>query len=324
MTIRELLHGLKHPENRGENLVALGYMAGWRMVRLLPLPVARRLFNLGADLASKNGKGMPQLRANLARVVGAENVTDELIRASVRSYARYWLEAFRLPSMTGDADLHDRLVAGMVGMDQLDAALQSGRGVILTLPHTGNWDMAGTFLVGHHGQFTTVAERVKPEALFNAFVDFRQSLGFDVLALTGGQNPPFAQLKEVLEAGGVVCLMGERDLRKSGVPTMFFGEQTSMPAGPALLALETGAALHVAHSWFDGDTGWGFSVSDEVDVDDLPTTVQRLADLFAANIAAHPEDWHMLQPLWFSDLDQDRGPNSRSADTLDNSVEEED
>lgn len=323
MTIRELLHNLKYPESRGENLAALGYITGWRVVRLLPLPVARTLFNLGADLASRRGRGMPQLRDNLARVVGAENVSTQLVRESVRSYARYWLEAFRLPSMIAQPGLHAQLVAGMVGMDQLDAALASGRGVILTLPHTGNWDMAGTFLVGHHGQFTTVAERVKPETLFTAFVEFRQSLGFDVLALSGGQTPPFAQLKKVLESGGVVCLMGERDLRQSGVPTMFFGEETSMPAGPALLALETGAALHVAHSWFAGDS-WGFSVSDEVEVDDLPTTVQRLADLFAANIAAHPEDWHMLQPLWFSDLDPDRGPNARATEAPNNSVDGED
>lgn len=312
MTIREFISELKRPENRGENLAALGYLSGWRVVRLLPLPVARRLFNLGADLASRRGKAMPQLRANLTRVVGAENVTDSLVRDATRSYARYWMEAFRLPTIAGQPGLHAQLQAGMVGMEQLDTALQSGRGVILTLPHTGNWDMAGTFLVGHHGQFTTVAERLKPEALFNAFVDFRKSLGFDVLALTGGETPPFTQLKQVLESGGVVCLMGERDLRQSGVVTTFFGEETSMPAGPARLALETGAALHVAHSWFEGE-GWGLSVSDEVEVDNLNDTVQRLADLFAANIAAHPQDWHMLQPLWFKDLDPERGPRSRAA-----------
>lgn len=312
MSIREILRDLTRSggqQRRGENLSALGYLMGWRVVRLLPLPVARWLFNAGADLASRKGRGMSQLRANLARVVGDDNVTDQLVRDATRSYARYWLEAFRLPSIARDPGLQAVLKAGLVGQDQLDRAIRSGRGVILTLPHTGNWDMAGTFLVGHNGGFTTVAERLEPEALFNAFVEFRESLGFDVIPLTGGEAPPYDRLKQVLMRGGVVCLMGERDLRQTGVRTQFFGEETSMPAGPARLALDTGASLHVVHSWFDGP-GWGLSVSDEVEVDNLPDTVQRIADLFAANIAAHPADWHMLQPLWFSDLDPDRGPNA--------------
>lgn len=306
MSMRDALRNVL----RGEDISALGYLAGWRLVRVLPLPVARKLFDTGADLASRRGRGMPVLRANLARVVGAENVTDQLIRESVRSYARYWMEAFRLPSLAGDPDLYRVLRAGLVGQEHLDASIGSGRGTILTLPHTGNWDMAGVFLVSHHGQFTTVAERVRPEALFKAFVDFRESLGFEVIPLTGGDTPPYERLKSVLQSGGVVCLLGERDLRHTGVRTTFFGEVTSMPAGPARLAMETGACLHVVHSWFEGSR-WGFSVSPEVEVDNLTDTVQRIADLFATNIRDHPADWHMLQPLWFSDLDPDRGPHAR-------------
>lgn len=293
-----------------ENVSAVGYLAGWRFVRMLPYPLARWVFNAGADVASKSGKGMEQLRANLARVVGPANVTSELVKQSVRSYARYWLEAFRLPSIAKDPQLLGDLRRGVVGLEFLDESLAKGKGVILTLPHSGNWDMAGAFLVSHHGQFTTVAERVKPEHLFKTFVNFRESLGFDVIPLTGGETPPFEHLKSVLVDGGIVCLLGERDLRHSGVPTMFFGEPTSMPAGPAQLAIETGAALHVVHSWFDGD-GWGLSVSDAVDVDSLSGTVQRIANLFAANIAAHPTDWHMLQPLWFVDLDPERLANTQ-------------
>ncbi|WP_080794693.1 phosphatidylinositol mannoside acyltransferase [Corynebacterium pacaense] len=305
MKIRKLL-------NR-ENFTAFGYLAGWRVVRLIPLPLARALFNFAADRVSRNGRGMEQLRANLSRVVGSENVTRALVRASTRSYARYWMEAFRLPSIARDPDLMDQLRDGFVGLELLDASLERGDGVILTLPHTGNWDLAGAFLVDHHGQFTTVAERLRPKRLFDAFVEFRESLGFEVIPLDGGQTPPFIRLREVLERGGVVCLLGERDLRRSGVRTRFFGETTSMPAGPAQLAIETGAALHVVHSWFEGD-GWGLSVSDAVEVDELSATVQRISDLFAANIAAHPQDWHMLQPLWFADLDPDRGPLAADRD----------
>lgn len=288
-----------------ENLSAYGYLAGWRFIRMLPFPVSQAIFRFGADMASKSGAGMGQLRANLARVVGPENVTRDLIKQATRSYARYWLEAFRLPTIAQDPALIAELKRGVVGLDLLDASLAKGKGVILTLPHSGNWDMAGAFLVSHHGQFTTVAERVKPERLFEAFVEFRESLGFEVLPLSGGAEPPFARLKERLNAGGIVCLLGERDLRHNGVETEFFGETTSMPAGPAQLAIETGAALHVVHSWFGGKQ-WGLSVSDAVPVDNLTETVQRIAHLFAANIAAHPTDWHMLQPLWFSDLDPAR------------------
>ncbi|RSZ61639.1 phosphatidylinositol mannoside acyltransferase [Corynebacterium hylobatis] len=284
---------------------ALGYLAGWRLVRHMPDRFADAVFTAGADLASDHGRGMEMLRRNLSRVVGAENVTAELVRDSVRSYARYWREAFRLPAIKDDPDLGARLMAGMEGREHLEASLSSGRGVVLALPHSGNWDMAGLFVVRHYGPFTTVAERLKPEVLYDAFVDFRESLGFEVLAHAGG-TPPYPRLRRVLEDGGTVALLGERDLKRRGVPVEFFGEETTMPAGPAQLALDTGAALHVAHCWFPGD-GWGLSVSEEIEVDTLGDTVQRIADGFAANIAAHPADWHMLQPLWPADVDPGRG-----------------
>ncbi|MHA2789113.1 phosphatidylinositol mannoside acyltransferase [Corynebacterium sp. S7] len=284
-----------------ENLSALGYLAGWKLIGKLPSRLVNGLFNWGADRASKNGKGMEMLRRNLTRVVGAENVTADLVKASVRSYARYWREAFRLPQLAGDPSLVERISEEMVGRDLLDKSINEGKGVILTLPHSGNWDMAGMWLYTEYGQFTTVAERVKPEVLFEAFVEFRESLGFEVIALTGEKVPPFQQLKEVLERGGIVCLLGERDLSDRGVPAKFFGEETTMPAGPAQLAIETGAPLHAVHCWFtgtDNDPGWGISVSAPVKVTTLEETVQRISDLFAANIAAHPVDWHMLQPQW--------------------------
>lgn len=286
--------------NVRERLTAAAYIAGWKVVGALPQRLTARLSDLAADRVSDNGAGMEQLRRNLTRVVGAENVTRELVRDSMRSYARYWLEAFQLPRIAGDPELMGVLDAGLTGREHLDAALAKGRGVILTLPHTGNWDMAGVWLVHNYGQFTTVAERLKPEQLFDAFVSYRESLGFDVLALTGGERPPYERLREVLESGGIVCLLGERDFGGRGVPVTFFGEETTFPVGPAKLAMETGAELLVVHSWFDGE-GWGLSASAPVAVTTLEETAQRIADGFAANIAKHPEDWHMLQPLWPAD-----------------------
>ncbi|WP_411702245.1 phosphatidylinositol mannoside acyltransferase [Corynebacterium sp. LaCa142] len=288
-----------------QDVAAAGYLAGWKVVRRLPEPVARTIFRWGADFASDHGRGMDGLRGNLTRVVGAENVTRELVRDSMRSYMRYWMEAFRLPAIHADPQLHERLMSGLKGLEHFDASAQSGRGVILALPHSGNWDMAGVFLVGHYGQFTTVAERLKPEVLFDAFVDYREELGFEVLPLTGGAATPFARLKEALQEGGVVCLLAERDITRRGITVDFMGEEANMAAGPAQLAIETGAALHVVHSWFEGD-GWGLSVSPEVQVTDIKETTQRMADGFAANIQHHPEDWHMLQPQWNEDVERRR------------------
>ena len=288
-----------------ERLAAAGYIACWRIVRYLPRPLAAWLFERGADYASDNGKGIEQLRRNLSRVVGPENVTRDLVRDSMRSYMRYWLEAFRLPAIHSDPRLHERLLTGMRGKEHSDASIASGRGVIFALPHSGNWDMAGVFCVNHYGGFTTVAERVKPEVLFDAFVDYRESLGFTVVPLTGGSASPYPRLKETLERSGVVCLLADRDLTRTGVTVDFMGEEANVAAGPAQLAIETGAALHVVHSFFDGE-GWGLTVSPEVEVTTLQETCQRMADGFAENIRQHPADWHMLQPQWNEDVDRRR------------------
>ncbi|SQG64803.1 lipid A biosynthesis lauroyl acyltransferase [Corynebacterium renale] len=288
--------GAEVAEGDSVDIATVGYLAGWKCARFIPHHLLRSLGNCAADCVSKNGRGMEQLRRNLIRVVGAENVTSHLVRDAVRSYTRYWVEAFSLSSMAGDPRVMNTIAAGVQGRERFDASYSRGKGVVLVLPHTGNWDMAGMFLVQEYGSFTTVAERVKPEVLFDAFVDFRNSLGFEVLPLTGGQAP-YPQLQVVLREGGVVCLVGERDFKGSGIPVTFFDEETTMPPGAVELALSTGAALHVVHSWFD-DEGWGLSVSEEIPRSEATTMQQQVADIFARNIAEHPEDWHMLQPLW--------------------------
>ena len=296
-----------------EQLTAAGYIAGWNIVGALPAGLTSLAARWAADRVSDDGAGMEMLRRNLTRVVGPEHVTRELVQDSMRSYARYWVEAFRLPRLAGDPALDSKLSAGLEGRHHLDFALSQGKGAVLTLPHSGNWDMAGMWLVAHYGQFATVAERLRPEALFNAFVEFRETLGFEVVPLSGAARAPYARLKEVLEGGGIVCLLGERDFTRAGVPVSFFGEATTFPAGPAKLALDTGAPLLVAHSWFTGtrrDPGWGMRVSAPVKVTTLEATVQRVAGAFAANIAAHPADWHMLQPLWPADAPK---PSRRKA-----------
>lgn len=289
----------------GGHLTDWGYAAGWRVVRAMPELVARNVFGAGAHYAARNG-GPKQLRKNLARVLGVEpaRVPDGLIRASLASYARYWREAFRLPTMDHEALGRELSV---LDIERVWAALDAGRGAILALPHSGNWDMAGVWLAQNHGTFTTVAERLKPESLYHRFIAYRESLGFEVLPLTGGERPPFEVLCERLRDNRVVCLMAERDLSRTGVQVNFFGEPTRMPAGPAKLAVETGAALFPVHCWYEPG-GWGMQVYPELDTSsgDVTVITQALADRFARNIAAHPADWHMMQPQWLADLSEER------------------
>ena len=290
-----------------------GYAAGWMAVRAMPEFAARTAFDTGARYAARHG-GPNQLRKNLARVIGVPpaGVPDALMRASLASYGRYWRETFRLPTMNHRA-LAREINDSFRGRDNLDAAL-AGPGAVVALPHSGNWDTAGVWAVHTYGTFTTVAERLQPESLYRRFIDYREGLGFEVLPLSGGGRPPFEVLCERLRDNRLVCLMAERDLTRTGVEVEFFGEPTRMPAGPAKLAIETGAALLPAHCWFEGN-GWRVCVQPPLDCGsgDVGAVTQALADQFATNIAAHPADWHMLQPQWLADLSDARQARLREA-----------
>jgi KDO2-lipid IV(A) lauroyltransferase len=275
------------------------------LLRFAPEDLSTRAFRAGADLAARrNGPGACQLRQNLARVLpdATATVLDALVRDGLRSYARYWQEAFMLP-WADHATLVGRLDEAMDGVEHLNDALARGRGVVVALPHSGNWDMAGLWLVEHHGAFSTVVERLEPEALYDRFVSYRASLGFDIIPLTGSGSPT-PRLVRRLHAGGVVCLLADRDLTGAGMAVEFFGATARMPPGPARLAAATGATLLVVGCWFTAD-GWGIRIHPPVPVPDRSAVMQAtqtVADRFATDIAAHPQDWHMLQPLWTDDL----------------------
>ncbi|WP_020672580.1 phosphatidylinositol mannoside acyltransferase [Amycolatopsis nigrescens] len=292
----------------GHKMSDLGYAAGWRLVRRLPASVSSTAFSLGADFAvRRNGGGVQQLRRNLARVVpqADEAELDELLRRSMRSYARYWQEMFRLPSID-PAAVHGKVSETISGVENLDAALAEGNGAVMVLPHSGNWDAAGIWMVHYAGSFTTVVERLRPESLYERFVAFRESLGFEILPASGGLGS-FRVLLQRLRSNKVVCLVGDRDLTSAGIPVTFFGEQTKMPGGAARLAASTGAALLPVGSWFTED-GWGIRIHPRIRVnarEEVPAATQALADIFAGDIAAHPADWHMLQKFWLADLTGD-------------------
>ncbi|MET9622673.1 MULTISPECIES: phosphatidylinositol mannoside acyltransferase [unclassified Streptomyces] len=285
------------------------YGLGWATVKKLPEPVAAGLGRRIADIAWKRrGKSVLRLESNLARVVpdATPERLAELSQAGMRSYMRYWMESFRLPTWSkervGDSvDIKD--------VHYLEEGLASGRGVILALPHLANWDLAGVWVTRSLGvPFTTVAERLKPETLYDRFVAYRESLGMEVLPHTGGSA--FGTLARRLRAGGLVCLVADRDLSANGTEVTFFGDTARMPAGPAILAQQTGALLLPVTLWYDDSPVMKGRIYAPVDVPETGTRAEKtsvmtqlLADAFATGIADHPEDWHMLQRLWLADLE---------------------
>lgn len=289
------------------NPAELGYGAAWRVLRHVPRPVAGLGFEAGGDLAARRGgAGVARLRANLARVVpglaGAE--LDRLVRAAMRSYARYWNEAFRLPALD-PGTIHDGMHGAATGIGPGIAAMQAGRGVVYALPHAGNWDVAGVYILEEmrrHGlpaEMTTVVERLEPESVFRRFVSYRESLGFEIVAQDDGRAAHLA-LTRRLRAGGLVCLVSDRDLTGGGVEVGFFGESVRFPSGPASLAALTGAALYPVGPYFLPRGRWGVTVLPEIPVPDrtaVRKATQELASAFEELIAAHPADWHMLQEL---------------------------
>ena len=295
-------------------LVDRGYALGWALVCRVPESWARSAFMFAGDVAwRRQGRGVQRLEANLRRVIGPEASGKELralSRAAMRSYARYWLEVFRLPVISKERIVGDMRSNG--GEKTAFTWLAAGRGVVLALPHMGNWEQAGAWiiLIGA-GKFTTVAERLKPESVYQRFVAFRESLGFEVLPASGG-NSRFGVLAQRLRAGGLVCLPADRDVTGSGIEVEFFGEKARMMGGPAALAVQTGAALMPVTLWYEGPY-WAVHVHEEIPVPDggsrrdkVAVMTQQMARVFEAGVAAHPQDWHMLQRVFVADFEPGR------------------
>lgn len=288
------------------------YAGAWGLVRRLPERVAYRLFDAVADLVWRSRRGpVLRLEANLrrARPDASSEQLRALSRAGLRSYLRYWCDAFRLPDWSRDR------VVGSVRVENehyLRDALGAGRGVLAALMHMGNWDHAGAWASLTGAPVVTVAERLRPERLYTRFLAYREGLGMEILPLTGGDGDLLDTLSRRLRAGRLVPLLADRDLRASGIPVELLGEPTRMPPGPAMLALRTGAALHPVSIWYEPE-GSGrhrlvIRFHDEVVApasgrtrEKVTAMTQEVAAVFGTAITAHPEDWHMLQPLWLRD-----------------------
>ncbi|MGB3686271.1 MAG: phosphatidylinositol mannoside acyltransferase [Ornithinimicrobium sp.] len=305
-----------------ERIALVLFRTGWRGTRLLPEPVAYGLFDAVALLTyRRQTRDVQAMRANYRRVRPGLSTgdLDDLVRSGMRSYMRYWCDAFRLP----DRSMSDLAAAvRCTGDEPVRADVAAGRGQVLFLGHLGNWDTAGAWATGHLAPVTTVAERLKPEQLYAEFTHFRERLGMTILPLTG-EAGVFGRLVRAVRGGAFVPLLADRDLSDTGVLVDFCGYRAAMAAGPAALAVATGAPLRPVAVHYEPMPGRGrgpraqrIVIAFGPAVTDPQTgstgeraaaMTQACADYLAEAVRAHTQDWHMMQRVFIDrSLDQER------------------
>jgi len=291
-----------------QTVSAWGYFAAWRILRWLPENFVYARANAVADyLVKRNGKSVARLRSNLART--QPNITaldlDLLVYSGMRSALRYWCDTFRFPDWS-----RERILGTVTFNDEsiLMDAVAAGNGAIVTLPHCGNYDHAAAYFCARGAKIVTVAEHLKPEKLFKKFMQYRSDFGMESLPLDGRVIPTLMQR---IRTGCVIALAADRDLSKSGIDVNFFGGPARMPAGPALLAIRTGAPFISAYVSY---TPTGIHIdftrmqtpTEGTETARVAALVQKSADLFAEGIAKYPQDWHMMQRIWIDGDFKDR------------------
>lgn len=283
------------------------YRFGALAARRLPALVAAGLVTpagVGANLTSPERRGMIERHLRRADPSLQGLSLRRAVQEAFDSYARYWLESFRLPNLSVgavergfDVDGYQHIVEG----------LEAGNGVILVLPHLGGWEWAGRWIVDQGHEITVVVEKIEPPELFQWFVDLRSALGMHVVALGADAGKT---VMRALRDNHVVCLLADRDLQGGGPEVEFFGERTTLPAGPATLAFRTGAPILPTGVYFtprvDGHAAWVRSplpvIRTEARLrDDVARTTQLLAHELEILIRRAPSQWHLFQPNWPSD-----------------------
>jgi KDO2-lipid IV(A) lauroyltransferase len=277
------------------------YLSAWKLIGLLPERMAYKLANFVADqIYRKNGKGIQRLRSNYQRVKPgySKEELDKLTKLGMRSYMRYWFDTFRLNKWS-----KERIVKTTKVNDEylLRDPITNKLGCIVALPHAGNWDHAAAYFCSTGINLTTVVEKLKPEAIFQKFLDYRQSIGIEAISHKEKSIPILTQR---LQDGKLVALVADRDMSRNGVEVEFFDGIAKMPSGPAILAIKTGAPLITAYIgylstgieiFFDQTTPPPTTGSDS---EKIKVITQSIADNFARRIKENPVDWHMLQRIW--------------------------
>jgi KDO2-lipid IV(A) lauroyltransferase len=300
-------------DSQKDRAIYLAYRAGAVAAQSLPGPVgeaAARGIGRALSVAMPGRRRMASRHLRRASGGTLRGVAlERAVNGAFESYARYWLEMFRLPYESRAAiDEHFEID----GYEHVEAALAAGRGCILALPHLGGWEHAGTWLHAvRREHILVVVEPVEPPELFDWFVEVRGAMGMEVVP-TGGDAA--ARVVSALGENRIVCLVSDRDLSGDGVDVEFFGEHTTLPGGPALLALRAQAPLIPVVVYFRARGGHLGIVRPPLDTtrqgklrDDVVRITQALAHEFESLIAAAPEQWHLMQPNWPSDRPSTNG-----------------
>ena len=278
------------------------YRIGRAVTTALPEPVLYELaFIAGGVVARVNRKKRAVVRRNIARVVTRD--VEATVDEAFRSYARYWVEALRLPK-PGSDEIRKRTT--VEGLDKLAQHLDGGRGVIFVSPHLGNYDTAGAWVASNGWKVIAVAEELAPRELFELFSEMRASVGVEILPV--GRGSSARALLNGLRNGAVVGLIADRDISGSGIEVEFFGEKTMVPTGPAVLALRTGAPIGVGALFHRPRGRFHGVVLDPIEVEAArsdPDKIRHVTEQIVAKmeelIRREPGQWHLFQPNWPSD-----------------------
>jgi phosphatidylinositol dimannoside acyltransferase len=295
-------------------ITALGYRAAGAIAQTLPEAVGERMTRAGAQAARRLMHGRREMVERHQLRVAPDRDAHAAAVGVFDSYAHYWYELLRLP-----VDVRRGLVAQRFridGHEHIQAGLAAGNGVIMALPHVGGWEYgaAGMASLGH--RMLAVVEPIEPPELYDWFVDQRRGIGLDVVPLgpTAGTEALAA-----LRANRVVCLLSDRDITGDGVEVEFFGERTTLPAGPATLAIRAGAALLPAAVYYEPGHLHHAYVQPALPLEragrlreDVTRITQQLAHEFERQIRASPEQWHLMQPNWPSDRRSEKPSDRRS------------
>jgi lauroyl/myristoyl acyltransferase len=292
------------PETRRETLGYWGYRSAEWLAMSLPERTGRRVFETLGRVAHRRLHGVrATVAANQARVLGAEPTdarVDHATREAFELYARFWFDAFRIRTMP-EKEFNERIV--VLGVENIDRALEAGKGCVCALPHMGNWDAAGHWFGANGYRIAAVAEELRPPRLYELFLRHREELGMRIVGLTK-EGHVGQQLKQLLSENWMVALVADRDLTGRGTEVEMFGATRRVPAGPALLSLSSGAPLVVCPV-YTRDDGWEVRIEEPLEIErtgvireDVAALSRLMAERFERAIAAKPTDWHMFQPAW--------------------------
>ena len=292
--------------SRTDALIVFGYKVVSRFTKIFPPAVVAVVTAIVVPVICVFLRKQRPIVARNMRRVNPELQGFKLrraVRKSYQSYARYYIETFRLPNLT-KKDIDAKIL--ILGFEHIQNALNLGKGVILALPHLGGWEWSGRWLIHQGHNLNAVVEKLDSPALFKMFVDLRTNYGVNVIPL---DDKAGVAVQEALSRNEIVALLSDRDLQGNGIEVEFFGERTTVPAGPAFFALRTGAALLPLGTYFaTGLDQHETVVRPAVNIertaslrDDMSRVTQDLIREFEVLIKKKPEQWHLFQPNWPSD-----------------------